>query len=75
MGVSASSGSACSASSKEAPQILLSLNIPADMAMNALRISLSVNNTEEEIEAACLIMKEAIQTVRNKTKAKFYEHF
>ncbi|MDR2421315.1 MAG: cysteine desulfurase [Oscillospiraceae bacterium] len=49
-GICASSGSACSASSKEAPHVLTALGCDENTARGALRISLSPYNTEEEIE-------------------------
>lgn len=49
-GICASSGSACSASSKEAPHVLEALGIEAWLSSNALRISLSIYNTENEID-------------------------
>ncbi|MDR2535016.1 MAG: cysteine desulfurase [Treponema sp.] len=49
-GICASSGSACSASSKEAPHVLTALGYDKKCARSALRISLSEFNTEEEID-------------------------
>jgi cysteine desulfurase len=49
-GICASSGSACSASSKEAPHVLSALGYEDSIARSALRISLSHYNTEEEID-------------------------
>ncbi|MDR2484779.1 MAG: cysteine desulfurase [Treponema sp.] len=48
-GICASSGSACSASSKEAPHVLKSLGYDDEISHSALRISLSHYNTEKEI--------------------------
>jgi cysteine desulfurase len=48
-GICASSGSACSASSTEAPHVLKSLGYSDEISHSALRISLSHYNTEEEI--------------------------
>jgi cysteine desulfurase len=49
-GICASSGSACSASSKEAPHVLLAMGYDEKMSHGTLRISLSEYNTEEEID-------------------------
>jgi cysteine desulfurase len=49
-GICASSGSACSASSTEAPHVLAALGYDDAVAQSALRISLSHYNTEEEID-------------------------
>jgi cysteine desulfurase len=50
-GICASSGSACSASSTEAPHVLAALGYDDSISHSALRISLSHYNTEEEIDA------------------------
>ncbi|MDR1296814.1 MAG: cysteine desulfurase [Deltaproteobacteria bacterium] len=71
-GVCASSGSACSASSREASTVLTSLNISPELSMNALRLSLSVENTEEEVDLVGEAVTEAVQKVRDLTKAKYY---
>jgi cysteine desulfurase len=49
-GICASPGSACSASSKEAPHVLSAMGYDADLGRSALRISLSAYNTEAEID-------------------------
>lgn len=49
-GICASSGSACSASSTEAPHVLSALGYDKEIARSALRISLSHYNTEKEID-------------------------
>ncbi|MDR1149922.1 MAG: cysteine desulfurase [Spirochaetaceae bacterium] len=46
----ASSGSACSASSTEAPHVLTAMGYDPKIAQSALRISLSHYNTEKEID-------------------------
>jgi cysteine desulfurase len=49
-GICASSGSACSASSKEAPHVLTAMGYDNNQDHGTLRISLSEYNTEEEID-------------------------
>jgi cysteine desulfurase len=49
-GICASSGSACSASSKEASHVLAAMGYDEKISRSALRISLSHYNTEEEID-------------------------
>jgi cysteine desulfurase len=49
-GICASSGSACSASSVEAPHVLTAMGYDKEIALSALRISLSHYNTEKEID-------------------------
>lgn len=48
-GICASSGSACTSGSLDPSHVLLSMGIPVEVAHGSLRISLSENNTEEEI--------------------------
>jgi cysteine desulfurase len=49
-GICASSGSACSASSKEASHVLAAMGYDESISHGTLRISLSEYNTEEEID-------------------------
>jgi cysteine desulfurase len=49
-GICASSGSACSASSTEAPHVLTALDYGEKVSQSMLRISLSPYNTEKEID-------------------------
>ncbi|MDR1030672.1 MAG: cysteine desulfurase [Treponema sp.] len=49
-GICASSGSACSASSIEAPHVLIAMDYDKEIAQSAVRISLSYYNTEKEID-------------------------
>jgi cysteine desulfurase len=49
-GICASSGSACSASSKDAPHVLVAMGYDEKLSHGTLRISLSEYNTEEEID-------------------------
>ncbi|MDR2295566.1 MAG: cysteine desulfurase [Clostridiales Family XIII bacterium] len=50
-GICASAGAACSASAQEASHVLESLGFDAARSQGALRISLSIHNTEAEIDA------------------------
>ncbi|MDR2353552.1 MAG: cysteine desulfurase [Deltaproteobacteria bacterium] len=50
VGICVSSGSACSASSQEASHVLLALGYSKELAFSTLRITLSVENTFEEVE-------------------------
>jgi cysteine desulfurase len=50
-GICASSGSACSASSTEAPHVLVAMGYDGTISHSALRISLSHYNTEKEIDS------------------------
>ncbi|GHV76517.1 cysteine desulfurase NifS [Spirochaetia bacterium] len=63
-GICASSGSACSASSKEASHVLTALGYDDKIARSALRISLSEYNTEEEIDVIINKMPAIIEELR-----------
>ena len=49
-GIKASSGSACTSGTLDPSHVLLALGLPHEVAHGSLRLSLSVYNTEEEIE-------------------------
>jgi cysteine desulfurase len=69
-GICASSGSACSASSTEAPHVLLSMGYESDLAHNALRITISKYNTESEIDYISEQLKTIIPELRRKNIRK-----
>jgi cysteine desulfurase len=50
-GICASTGSACSSGSLEPSHVLLAMGIPPSSAQGSIRFSLSVYNTEEEVDA------------------------
>lgn len=50
MGVSASSGSACTSGSLDPSHVLLAIGLPHEIAHGSLRLSLCEENTEEEID-------------------------
>ena len=60
-GIAASSGSACTAGSVEPSHVLLAMGRTADEARNAVRMSLSCMNTEEEIQTVVRILPELIR--------------
>jgi cysteine desulfurase len=65
-GICASSGSACSASSKEAPHVLAAMGYDDRISHSALRISLSRYNTEEEIDVINAKLALIISALRHK---------
>ncbi|MDR2521741.1 MAG: aminotransferase class V-fold PLP-dependent enzyme, partial [Spirochaetaceae bacterium] len=65
-GICASSGSACSAASKEASHVLTALGYNAELARSAVRISLSHYNTAEEIDVITGRLPAIISEVRAK---------
>jgi cysteine desulfurase len=68
MGICASSGSACSASSKEAPHVLLSMGYGERISVSSLRISLSHYNTENEIDMINKKLPSIVDKIRQKKK-------
>ena len=50
MGVSASSGSACTSGSLDPSHVLLAIGLPHEIAHGSLRLSLCEDNTQEEID-------------------------
>ncbi|MDR1985648.1 MAG: cysteine desulfurase [Treponema sp.] len=65
-GICASSGSACSASSTEAPHVLRAMGYDEEIARSALRISLSQYNTEQDIDRINEELPRIIREVRHK---------
>jgi len=63
-GIAASSGSACSAGSIEATHVLLAMGFTREEAMGAVRFSLGIANTMEDVEAAVDAARRAVERVR-----------
>jgi cysteine sulfinate desulfinase/cysteine desulfurase-like protein len=67
-GVSLSSGSACRAGSPKPSHALLNMGLSEEEAHCALRISLGINNTEEQIDRTLKqmgeVIRESMTTVR-----------
>ena len=64
-GICASSGSACTTASLEPSHVLLALGLPHEIAHGSLRLTLSEDNTEEEIDYALEQIPKAVQKVRD----------
>jgi cysteine desulfurase len=64
-GVCASAGSACSAGALEPSHVLRSMNIPNELLRGALRLSLSAENTADEIEKAANIIEKSVEKLRS----------
>jgi cysteine desulfurase len=69
-GICASSGSACSASSKEAPHVLLSMGYDERISASSLRVSLSHYNTEKEIDIINKKLPSIVDKIRQKKQTK-----
>ena len=64
MGYGVSSGSACSAASKEASHVLTALGYDKSLASAALRITLGPENTREEIDGCIIALRTCIGKLR-----------
>jgi cysteine desulfurase len=64
-GVCASSGSACTSGSLQPSHVLRAMGVPFTMAHGSIRFSLSVYNTEEEIDFVIEKLPPIIETLRN----------
>ena len=64
-GVYASSGSACTSGSLDPSHVLLAIGIVHDIAHGSLRLSLSDENTEEEIDYTINAVKEVVEYLRS----------
>ena len=63
-GIAASTGSACSSTKLEASHVLLAIGLEKEEAHGSLRISLGIENTEEDIDYAITAIKEVVEKLR-----------
>ena len=64
MGVSASSGSACTSGSLDPSHVLLAIGRVHDVAHGSLRLTLSEENTEEEVDYLITCVSEVVEKLR-----------
>lgn len=64
-GICASSGSACTSGSLDPSHVLLAIGRPHEVAHGSLRLSLDVDNTEEDVEEILHAVPEAVSYLRN----------
>ena len=64
-GISASSGSACTSGSLDPSHVLLAIGRVHDVAHGSLRLSLSHDNTEEEIDYILQAVPQVVELLRN----------
>lgn len=64
-GISASSGSACTSGSLDPSHVLLAIGRPHEIAHGSLRLSLSEENTDEEMDHILAVVPEVVETLRN----------
>ena len=63
-GVICSAGSACTAGTAESSHVLEAMRVPEEYLKGTIRISVGAKNTGEEIEEACGIIRECVETLR-----------
>lgn len=73
LGVCASSGSACTSGSLDPSHVLLAIRLPHEIAHGSLRITLSEENTWEEIDFVADELKKIVERLRN--MSPLYEDF
>lgn len=64
-GICASSGSACTSGSLEPSHVLLAIGRPHEIAHGSLRISLSEENTEEDVDYIISAVRETVEYLRS----------
>ncbi len=64
-GVCASSGSACTSGSLDPSHVLMAIGRPHDIAHGSLRLSLSADNTMEEVDHILQVVPRVVEQLRN----------
>lgn len=72
-GICASSGSACTSGSLDPSHVLLAIGLPHEIAHGSLRLTLSEENTREEMDYVVERLKEIVVYIRN--MSPLYEDF
>lgn len=72
-GICASSGSACTSGSLDPSHVLLAIGLPHEIAHGSLRLTLSHENTKEELDYTVDCIKEIVQKLRD--MSPLYEDF
>ena len=63
-GIAGSSGSACTSGSLDPSHVLLAIGLPHEIAHGSLRLSLSEENTEEEVDFTIASLQEIVARLR-----------
>ncbi len=63
-GISASSGSACSSASLEPSHVLTAIGLTAEQAQGSLRLTLGMNNTDEEVDYLIEVLPGLVHKLR-----------
>jgi len=64
LGIAASSGSACSTGSMEASHVLAAMGIPPEVAHGSLRLTLGIDNREEDIDYVLEVLPGVVAKLR-----------
>ncbi len=72
-GICASSGSACTSGSLDPSHVLLAIGLPHEIAHGSLRLSLSGENTRQEMDRTVEAIKEIVEKLRR--MSPLYEDF
>ncbi len=72
-GICASSGSACTSGSLDPSHVLLAIGLPHEIAHGSLRLTLSEQTTEEELDYVVDSLKEIVTKLRE--MSPLYEDF
>lgn len=72
-GFAVSSGSACASASLDPSHVLLAIGLPHEIAHGSLRVSLSADNTEEEVDAFLKALPPIVERLRQ--MSPLYEEF
>ena len=72
-GICGSSGSACTSGSLDPSHVLLAIGLPHEIAHGSLRLTMSEENTREEMDFVVESIKEIVERLRN--MSPLYEDF
>ena len=73
MGIAGSSGSACTSGSLDPSHVLLAIGLPHEIAHGSLRLSLSEENTMEEVDCVVEALKKIVERLR--AMSPLYDEF
>lgn len=75
LGICASGGSACNASSKKASHVLTAIGLPESLARGSIRLTLGSENTKEEADYVIACLKDIVEGLReNSPQYEDYMH-
>ncbi|HEY0607514.1 MAG TPA: cysteine desulfurase family protein [Herpetosiphonaceae bacterium] len=69
-GIACSSGSACAAGQSDPSHVLTALGLPAELAQTAVRLTLGLTNTSEQIERVLDLLPEIVDSLRGAERGR-----